>query len=41
MEWWEIIGGVVVFVIAVFIGINNSDFHRKRYHNDSWKERGE
>lgn len=39
MELHEIFIGVLIFVIAVYIGIKTNEFHKNKYHNDSWKNR--
>jgi hypothetical protein len=39
MEWYEIIIGIVVFIIGTFISIKVNKIHKGKYHNDSWKER--
>tara|TARA_R110000868_G_scaffold340618_1_gene601301 strand:+ start:2067 stop:2195 length:129 start_codon:yes stop_codon:yes gene_type:complete len=39
MEWYEIIGLVVIYLLGIFIGMKVSEF-RKNYHlNGSWKNR--
>jgi hypothetical protein len=39
MEWYEVILGVVMFIIGTFISIKIKGIHKGKYHNDSWRGR--
>lgn len=39
MEWYEIIGGIVMMIVGTFIGIKAKKIHKNKYHNDSWRKR--
>jgi hypothetical protein len=39
MEWYEITGLIVIYVIGVFIAIKVSEFRKNYHHNDSWRSR--
>ena len=39
MEWYEIILGIIIFNIGIFISIKMSEWRKNRYHNESWKDR--
>lgn len=39
MEWYEIAGAVFILIVGAFIGIKAKNFHKNKYHNDSWKNR--
>lgn len=39
MEWYKIILGVAIWLIGLWIWTKVSDFHKNKYHNDSWKGR--
>ena len=39
MKWYEIIGLVVLWILGLFMRGKFYDYKRKRYFNDSWKDR--
>lgn len=39
MEWYEILLAIVIIIVGAIIGIKAQDFHKNKYHNDSWKNR--
>lgn len=39
MEWYEVIIGIVVFIVGTYIGIKVNEINKNKYHNDSWKDR--
>jgi hypothetical protein len=39
MEWYEIIIAIVIIVVGTFIGIKAQEFHKNKYHNDSWRKK--
>ncbi len=39
MEWYNILLGIVVFIIAVFKSMKVSTARKDSYHNDSWKNK--
>lgn len=39
MEWYEVILGVLMFIIGTFISIKVNKIHKGEYHNGSWRGR--
>ena len=39
MEWYEVLLAIVIITVGAFIGIKAKDFHKNKYHNDSWRNR--
>ena len=39
MKWYEIIIAVIVFIVTVWLSMKAKDFHKNKYHNDSFKRK--
>lgn len=39
MKWYEIVIGVVLWIVGVFIYIKYKEFHKNKYHNSSFKNK--
>ena len=39
MQWYEILFGIVAWIIGFYIWTKYKDYHSNKYHNDSWKNR--
>jgi hypothetical protein len=39
MEWYEIIGIVIVWFLGIYLGMKYKEFRKNSGFNDSWKDR--
>jgi len=39
MEWYKIVIGIFGWIVGLFIYGKYKDFHKNKYHNDSWNNR--
>ncbi|CAM3009766.1 hypothetical protein SAMN05444355_103263 [Flavobacterium frigoris] len=39
MEWYEIVIGILIWIVGVFIYMKYKDFQKNKYHNDSFKKK--
>jgi hypothetical protein len=39
MEWYEIVGVVVIWIVGLYLRGKIYEFRRNRHYNDSWRRR--
>ncbi len=39
MEWYEIVLGIAVWIIGIWLWTKFVQFRKGKYHNDSWRTR--